>query len=145
MKKILMAGTLLVALVTGCKRNDNFTDPCPIQQTTIAGKYLVTAITYKASSTAAVQDLYATLDACIKDDVYILKKDSTVEIIADSVICPGPPPPGSITVWYVSGDGKKFVLDAEYDISSFDCTDLVVTQKDFSIPGDIRTVTYSKK
>lgn len=134
----------LAAFVISCKKNENETQPCPIQQSTVAGRYVMTAMKYKASSSAAEQDFFATLDPCLQDDVYELKKDSSVTIGTGAMVCPGPPPPGTITVWYVSADGKKFTLDAEYDIKSFDCTTLVVTQKDYLVSGDTRTVTFSK-
>ncbi|HOZ77990.1 MAG TPA: hypothetical protein PLY34_08325 [Ferruginibacter sp.] len=136
----------LPALVFSCKKDTtNVTEGCPIQQSTVAGRYVITAIKYKASSSAAEQDTYASMDACLKDDTYELRDDSTV-IVGDSTnICPGPPPPGSITLWYLSPDGKQFTLDALYDVVSFDCTNLVVTQKDYFIAGDTRTVTYSKQ
>ena len=145
MKSILFVVTLS-ALVLACKKSDvNIVEPCLVKQTTLAGRYVTTAIKYKASSTSAEEDLFSPLDPCQKDDTFELKRDSSVVIFPGSLVCPGPPPPGNITVWYVSADGKKFTFDAEYDIQSFDCTDLVVTQKDVNIPGDTRTLTLSKK
>lgn len=136
----------LCAAAIACKKSDvNVTEPCPIKQTTVAGRYVTTAIKYKASSSAAEQDLFTPLDSCQKDDTFELRRDSSVTILPGRLVCPGPPPPGSLTVWYVSADGKKFTFDAEYDIVSFDCTNLVVTQKDVNVTGDIRTLTLSKE
>jgi hypothetical protein len=136
----------LPAIFFACKKGDtNVREDCPIQQSTVAGRYVITAIKYKASSSAAEQDTYATMDACLKDDTYELREDSTVVIGDSTNICPGPPPPGTITVWYMSADGKQFNFDAVYDVVSFDCTNLVVTQKDYFIAGDTRTMTLSKQ
>lgn len=145
MKGVFFLMTMPVLLLC-CKKNDSTTiEPCPIGQTTVAGRYVITATKYKANSSAVEQDLYIGLDECKKDDTYELRRDSSVTVGDGTNVCPGPPPPGSITIWYVSADGKKFVLDAEYDIDSYDCTHLVVTQKDYFTPGDSRTVTFTKQ
>lgn len=145
MKGMLFLLSLCVTLMC-CKKNDIVTtEPCPVQQSTVAGKYLITAIKYKANSSATEQDFFTILDDCLKDNTYELKRDSSVILGDGANICSGPPPPGSITVWYLSPDKKKFVLDAEYDIKSYDCTHLVVTQNDFLTSGDTRTVTFTKQ
>jgi|GEM_PF-1667219 hypothetical protein len=145
MKKLFFL-LALPAMIVACKKgNTNVPDGCPVQRSTIAGRYVITAIKYKASSSAAEQDTYASQDACLKDDFYELREDSSVTKGDSTNICAGPPPPGNITVWYLSADGKQFTFDAVYDVVSFDCTNLVVTQKDYFIAGDTRTVTLSKE
>lgn len=136
----------LPAIIVSCKKNDNDSpQPCPVQQSTVAGRYVITAIKYKASASAAEQDVFSGLDSCQRDDVYQLMADSTVIIGTGATVCPGPPPPGGITVWYVTADGKQFSFDEIYDIVSFDCTTLVVNKKDYNVPGDSRTVTMAKQ
>ena len=145
MKGMLFLLSLSLVLAC-CKRNNmDIPEPCPIKQSTVAGRYVITAIKYKANSSAAEQDFYISLDDCLKDDTYELKRDSSVVLGDGTITCSGPPPPGTITVWYLSPDNKKFVLDAEYDIKSYDCTNLVVTQNDFLTSGDTRTVTFTKQ
>ncbi len=144
MKKIIFAFTTLVIFVSCKKDETTAVDTCKISSTTIAGTYKKTAIIYKASSAAAEQDFFSGLQPCEQDDTYELKTDGSVVVGDGADVCPGPPPPGTITVWSISADGKVFALDALYDVVSFDCTNLVVVEKDFLIPGDTRTVTYKK-
>ncbi len=145
MKKAIFLLALPV-MILSCKKNDNpVPDGCPVQQSTVAGRYLITAIKYKASSSDTEQDMFAILDPCQKDDTLVLRRDSSVTVVEGPQICPGPPPPGGVTVWYMSADGKQFTFDDVYNVVSFDCTNLVVTKKDYFIAGDTRTLTFSKQ
>jgi hypothetical protein len=147
MKKIILGFTTFLIFLS-CKKEQT-TPPvdntCKINSATIAGTYTKTAIKYKASSSAVEQDLFSGLQPCEQDDTYELKTDGSVVVGGGAEVCPGPPPPGTITVWTLSADGKVFTLDALYDVVSFDCTTLVVVEVNSLIPGDIRTVTYKKK
>lgn len=143
MRKLIFAFTTLVIFVS-CKKDETApADTCKISSTTIAGTYKRTAIKYKASSSAAEVDSY--VDECKKDDLYELKTDGSVVVGDGTEVCPGPPPPGSITAWSISADGKVFALDYLYDVQSFDCITLVVSYKDNFVPGDITTVNYVKQ
>ena len=147
MKKMMLAFTVLAVCIS-CKKEET-TPPgdtgCKISNSTLVGTYVKTAVKYKASSSAAEQDLFSGLQPCEQDDTYELKADYSVVVGDGAEVCPGPPPPGGVTAWTISADGKVFTLDEIYDVTSFDCTTLVVTQTNYFVTGDIRTVTYKKK
>jgi hypothetical protein len=146
MKKIFLP-IVTVLVIFSCKKNTTPTPegPCKPTPTIIAGTYKKTAIKYKESSAAAEQDLFTFVPDCEKDDTYQLKPDSSVIVSEGAETCPGPPPPGVITVWYLSNNNTGFSMDAVYDIVSFDCKNLVVVEKNFRVDGDTRTVTFTKQ
>lgn len=146
-KAVLILSTF--GMVISCKKSEPAPVPpdtsCKINSSTIAGTYLKTAMKYKTSSTAAEQDWFSGLQDCEKDDLYQLKPDSTVVINTGAEICSGPPPPGSITTWYLDNNNTELVFGAFLKIDSFNCTTLVVTEKDFLVPGDSKTTTFVKQ
>ncbi len=152
MKKILciICGAIFIF---SCKKSSPQTqNPPPVPQDTckpspavIKGTYKITAIKYRESNTAPEQDWYSSLQDCEKDNTYQLNADSSVLVSEGADVCPGPPPPGGISNWYLLNNNTQVALDAIYDIDSFDCTTLVVTEKDSRVPGDTRTVTYVKQ
>ena len=144
MKKIIFILSI-TAIIVSCKKSETPADTCTVSNTTIVGTYTLTALKYKASSTAAEDDLFSGLAGCEKDDTYELKTDGSVVVDGGADICGGPPPPGAITSWSLTADNKTLLLDDEYTISSFDCTTLVLTKKDSRVPGDTKKVTYVKK
>jgi len=144
MRKIFFLLALPAAVIS-CKKTDlDSGETCAVNKNTLLGRYVITSIIYKASSSAAEQDIFSGEDSCIRDNTFQLNSDSTVTT-GEVLACPGPPPPGSITAWNISADGKVFTFDAIYDVKSFDCTNLVVVEKDYFQAGDTRTVTLSKK
>ena len=140
MIKIVFILCVSLAIVS-CKKADT----CSVSKTTIAGTYLKTAIKYKASSSDPEQDLFSGLQPCEQDDTYELKTDGSVVVGNGATVCPGPPPPGTITAWSLSADNKVLTLGAILNINSFDCKTLVVTEKDFFVAGDSKTTTYVKQ
>lgn len=132
-------------LVLSCKKNNPPADTCKVSETTIPGTYLKTAVKYKASSSAAEEDWFSGLQECEKDDPYELKPGGTVVVGDGPTVCPGPPPPGTVTAWSLSADKKTLNLDAVYTILSFDCKTIVLQEKDSRVIGDIRTVTFVKQ
>lgn len=146
MKKVICILSIF-AVVISCKKSDPAPpdNSCKINSSTIAGTYLKTAMKYKASSTAAEQDWFIGLQDCEKDDLYELKTDSSVVIADGPTTCGGPPPPGGITTWYLTNNNTELIFGAYLKIDSFDCTRLVVTEKDFLAAGDTKTTTYVKQ
>ena len=131
--------------IFSCKKSEAPADTCRISATTIVGTYKITAMKYKASSSATEQDWFSFLADCDKDNSFELKTDNSVVVGDGANVCPGPPPPGTVTAWSLSADTKVFTLDAVYDVISFDCITLIVTEKDRLVAGDTRTVTYVKQ
>lgn len=146
MRKIFFLLALPAVVLISCKKTDiDSGETCPINKNTLLGRYVISSVIYKANSNAAAQDIFSGQDSCIRDNTYQLNSDSTVTTGEGATTCPGPPPPGSITAWTISADGKVFTFDAVYDVKSFDCSQLVITQNDYFTAGDTRTVTLVKR
>jgi hypothetical protein len=148
MKKMILILTM-IAMVFSCKKSDPApVSPgasCKISSSTIAGTYLKTAVKYKASSTTEAIDWFGSIEDCKKDDLYELKADSSVVIHEGASTCTGPPPPGAITTWYLMNNNTELVFGAFLTIDSFDCTRLVVTEKNYLVTGDAQITTYVKQ
>lgn len=145
MAKILFTITL-IGLFISCKKSTPLpVDTCKVSATSILGKYSKTSEKYKASNSAAIQDIYSGLPDCEKDDLLVLLPDSSVAVEDGSLLCGGPPPPGGISNWYLYNENTHLALGGFFTIDSFNCKRLVLTEENIYVDGDSRTVVYEKK
>ena len=68
---------MAMSALFACKKEKDNTPGCPVTMETLSGDYKLTALEYKASSTAAPADYLAYMDDCEKDDTLRLKNDGT--------------------------------------------------------------------
>ena len=108
----------------------------------IAGSYKTLSVKYKASSSAPEQDIFATLEACEKDDIVVLNSNGSANYSDVGTTCT---PSGSYTSTW-SSNGNNITMDGTSGIINlFDCKKLVVTTTGAIIPGDVFTVTYERQ
>lgn len=138
MKKLLFAVTLL-ALGSSCKKDKDKT--CDLNAGSLVGSYKTTSVKYKASTSASEVDLFATYDACEKDDLVKFNSNNTVNYQDAGTVCT---PPGDDTgIWALSGN--TLTLDGElYTITSFDCNGMTLTNAG-STPGELTTITVVRQ
>jgi hypothetical protein len=135
----------VASTIVSCKKSSPAENTCTVNATSIAGTYTISSIKYKASSSAAETDLFTDMPDCQKDDTYELKSDGSLAISEAANDCGLPPLPGSPSDWSLANDNKVLVMGANLDIVSFNCSKLVVAEKNTMVDGDIKTTTYDKK
>ena len=132
MKKIISI-ILLCAFFTSCKKEQNKT--CNQDMAGISGTYKITAVTYKASTSAADQDYYTQFftDACQRDDLFVLNANGTFTLMDAGVKCS---PAGDDTgTWNVDGNTGN-INGSVITIQSFDCSSMVIVWPDYFVMGD---------
>jgi len=144
MKKIFLALIATCSLIA-CKKSSPAVETCTVNTNSIAGTYVVTAIQYKQSSSAAATDAYALLSECQKDDTYELKADGALVKSEAANDCHLPPMPGTPEAWSLDKNNTVLIMGSEMNILSFDCSKLVVEEKNVLTDGDSRITTYTKK
>ena len=139
MKKLSLL-LLLSVLIFSCKKNKD--KNCNTDMASIAGSYKQTANTYKASSTASEQDLYALEDACEKDDIIALNQNGNYTYTDAGMVC-SPAGDGTGT-WSVSG--STINIDGQLGtVASYDCKALVISFTDVQTTGDIEKITLTRQ
>ena len=136
MKKILLIASISIFAFSSCDKDDD--DDCQTNVANLSGTYKLTALKYKPSGMAEI-DLYATLDACEKDDLTILNSNGTYSYQDAGTVCV---PDGSYAgTWSLSGN--TITVDGDQGtISSFDCNIVTFYQES---GGDRITFTYDKQ
>lgn len=135
MKKILLPSLVCLIAFSGCKKDKN---DCATDTEHVSGTYKLTAMKVKPSGGAEI-DVLPFLDACEKDDLFILNANGTFNYDDAGTVCS---PSGDYnSTWSLSGN--TITLDGEAaTVSSFDCHTLVITQND---AGDVTTITMTKQ
>ena len=140
MKKLALSSLFIALLLTACK-NDDDDVACQLSSSSIVGTYKITAITYKPTPTSADVDIYATLDACEKDDLLVLNDNGIMNYQDAGTVCS---PSGSYSgSWSLTGN--SITIDGDPGtVSSFDCSTLVLTQADPSGTG-VSTIRLARQ
>lgn len=129
-----------VAILGACKK-DTATTTCTLSSTSIVGTYKLTAMTNKVNDATPAVDLYASFDACQKDDLYAFNNGGTYVISEGATSCT--PTNASSGTWTLSG--TTFTLDGDpAEISNFSCTGFEVKVAD-PATGAVTNATFAKQ
>lgn len=131
------------SVLFACKKEKSNESGCAINMANLSGAYKLTALQYKASSTADPADYLAYMDDCEKDDILNLKIDGTYVNDDAGTVCD--PSTASQGIWQLHGntltsDGKLNGI-----IASYDCKTLVYYIDNAIKPGDKLTFTLVKQ
>jgi hypothetical protein len=140
MKKIFAIALIALFALGSCKKKK---DTCAINATSVSGTYRITAIMYKANSSATEMNIYDTYyDACEKDDLYKFLAAGLFEYEDAGTDCS---PAGDYSgTWSLSGN--TIVVDGDpATVESFDCTNLYISVADFFNAGDKATFTFVRQ
>lgn len=139
MKKAMLSLLPVLLLLGACKK-----DSCKTDAASLAGAYKVSAVKYKINSSLPEADYTDEFfsEPCEKDDVLTLNANGTYTVTDAGVVCS--PAGGDSGSWSVSGNTIN-VLDEDYNISSFNCNDLVLTYSNFFTEGDLITITLRQQ
>jgi hypothetical protein len=145
-KTLIPAALLLIVTHSSCKKND-VANNCEKTVASIAGTYTVVKLEIGTSGTFL--DVTNLLDACQLDDKLILKTDRTSNYQDLGVVCT--PSESSTGTWDINTAGKMTIATnggaadiSTADITSFDCSTLVLTGFDASSPGTQFRLTIRK-
>jgi len=143
MKKSLLI-VIASLLILSCKKDKGDKNNCTTDTASITGAYKITAVTYKASSTASEIDYFDILfpDACERDDTYTFSLNGGYTIDDTGLVCS--PASDDNGTWSVSGNIMTIDGDA-VDIKSFDCKYLVIVNSDTQTSGDKLTLTLTRQ
>ncbi len=148
MKKIFLIIGISTIAIASCKKTKDPEPPAPTCALTTAnmiGTHKVTAAVYKPSATAAEQDVYNNptfFKPCAKDDVLLLKTAGAYQIQDLGTVCS--PSNNDIGNWSLSGTTLTINTQAT-TVTTFNCTTLIITQKDALTAGDEIKVTYTRQ
>ena len=142
--KMVKIGLILIttSLLFSCNKKD-IERACTKDMPGISGSYKLTGFQYKMTPASAPVDYLASMDACEKDDIIVLKQDGTYIYNDAGNQCS---PNGSdYGTWSMSGntinsDGIVYGI-----IQSYDCTTLVCYYENINISGDRYTLTLTKQ
>ncbi len=135
MKKILILIAFSGILFTSCKKDKS----CDLNSASLAGSYQITSLKYKQTPTSAEIDVLPSFNACERDDIYTFNANGTFTYQDAGTICTIN---GSFTdTWSLSG--TTLVYDGEnYNVAGFNCDNMVLTQSNVNVNGDVLTGTF---
>ncbi|MEO6405744.1 MAG: lipocalin family protein [Ferruginibacter sp.] len=135
MKKLLGLIAFSGILFSSCKKDNN----CDLNSASVAGSYKITSLKYKQTPSSPEVDLYNSLSACEKDDIYIFDSNGSFNYQDAGTICN---PSGSYnSSWSLSGNTLTYDGDA-YNVSSFNCSNMSLTGNSLFVSGDVATATF---
>lgn len=120
------AAIIALMVFNSCKKDK--TANCEKTMASIAGKYLITRIELGVNNNYQDAD---DRDACEKDDHILLNADGTVEYKDDGTVCDASGDDSG--TWTIDSNGKITISSVgdvyaeSADITSFDCTTLVLS------------------
>lgn len=134
--------TLLAVSLFSCKKDPE--NDCSKNETSIAGSYKVTAVTYKGSDDAAEVEYFSVWmpEACERDDMLMLNANGTYEYSDVGLVCD---PSGNDTgTWSV--DGNSMITDGDAaTIESYDCKNLILSMPNIWVIGDKVKMTLTRQ
>jgi len=129
MKKIIVLAFGAVALLSSCKK-DSTSNNCDKTMANLAGTYSIVKLEASFAGGPFTDVTTSELELCQRDDKLILNANGTLSYSDTGTKCD---PDGSDTgTWSVSSGGKMTISGtgstdvSDADISSFDCTTLVL-------------------
>ncbi|MEO6720613.1 MAG: lipocalin family protein [Ferruginibacter sp.] len=147
MKTIIILPAILLLILSSCKKDKDTPTNCDKTVAAIAGIYSVQKL--EVGVGGVFIDVTSQLDACEKDDKLTLKADGTTLYQDLGIVCS---PSGNASgTWSISSNGKMTIHDNggsgdidTAEITSFDCTTLVLTGSDSNSPGDQVRLTIKR-
>ncbi len=149
MKTKIFVSAVLLCILFSCKKQDDTKTNCDKTVASIAGTYSIVKI--ELGTNGVFEDATGLVDSCDLDDKISLNADGTTVIQDLGIVCT--PPENSRGTWSISSSGQITLDDnnnsgpldiSTADITSFDCSTLVLTSPDPGIPGDQFRITLKK-
>lgn len=149
------AALLAVSTFTSCSKDDKEDNPAPVEKTKTeiitAKSWRITGFTFKEGN-GPIEDVYAQLQTCTKDDFYKFNIDKTFRFDEGATKCSSNDPQTATSAWDITADGSILLLmemkgsaTAElYDIAELTESKLRIRQTDTSNgTADVTEITFS--
>ena len=148
MRTKIFLPALLLCIFFSCKKNDSNTGNCDKTVASIVGTYEI--VKFEVGFSGVFQDFTNQIDACDLDNKILLNGDGTTLTQDVGVVCN--PSSNSTGTWSISSAGKMTINDnnggptdiSTADITSYDCSTLVLTGADPGAPSDQFRLTLKK-
>ncbi len=149
MKTKVLASLIFLPIIFSCKKNDSNSSNCSKTVASIAGTYSIVKV--EVSINGSFTDFTFSIADCNRDDSLSLNSNGTTSYRDLGIKC-SPPSDGTGT-WGISSAGKINIRSnrggasevSQGDITSYDCSVLVITEPDPSgDPGSKTRVTFKK-
>ena len=141
MKKIAFLLIAAVSLFVSCKKDDPANTTCTLSATSISGTYKMTAFILKQDAITPEVDLFPTIEACQKDDLYTFNTNGTYAVAEGATSCS--PTNANTGIWSLSG--TTMTIDGETsEVSDFSCTGFKSKTSD-AATGAVYTLTFAKQ
>ena len=147
MKTKILIPAVLLLLATSCQKEESSTN-CDKTVASIAGTYSIQK--FEVRTNGVFLNVTSQLDPCQLDDKLSLNLNGTTTYVDLGVVCS--PSGNSNGNWSISSTGKMTIDDnggtadiSTADITSYDCSTLVLTGFDSSSPGDQFRLTLKKQ
>ncbi|MEO5563837.1 MAG: lipocalin family protein [Chitinophagaceae bacterium] len=132
-------------ILVSCQKEKKHEDPntCTLKKSSLAGTYVLTSVTYKATPTSPEQDFMFFMEPCEKDDLFTINANGTYTYSDIATKCS----PDGTESGNWSLNGNTIISDGEIagTIEKFDCKSLVLYDTDVDLPGDRITTTITRK
>jgi hypothetical protein len=125
MRKIFLLSIALVItyLLPACKKSSNTSNARTVQN--LSGSYNLTSLVWTSNGISV--NVYDSLPACEKDNIFRLDADGSAHSIDVKILC-DPLSPDSVTTWSLSANGDSLFLNNQgVLIKSWDGKTLVYT------------------
>lgn len=139
-KKLISVISILL-LLSSCKKDSK--SECTPSLASVSGTYKLTALKYKAGTSATEQDYLLMRDDCENDDLIILNANGTYQYQDAGISCS--PDGNDNGTWGITGNMVFSDGIVGGSIESFDCRSLTVYTSNFIVPGDKITMTITRQ
>ena len=116
-------------------------DDCLLNTTTLPGTYRVSSITYKSSPSSPEQDVLASYEPCLRDDLYTFLSNGSYNYEDAGTTCS--PINNSSGTWGITGN-LLFIDRRSGTIESFDCTKFIWNEDNVLVQGDKMRTVFTK-
>ncbi len=148
MKKFLLILCPAMMFIASCKKDSNNTNSsCKLSASALVGSWQFSDATYKKTAASASEDIFndSWFDTCERDNYTTFFANGTYNYVDAGVACT--PNQSLVSDWHLSNDTLYTNANANVPnvISSFECNKMVISVKDFDVPGDEALLIYLKK
>ena len=149
MKTKMFVSAVLLCILFSCKKQDDTKTNCDKTVASIAGTH--STVKFEFGTNGIFQDATGLLESCDLDDKISLNADGTTVIQDLGIVCT--PAENSRGTWSISSSGQITIDDnnnsgpldiSTADITSFDCSTLVLTGSGQSSPEYQFRITLKK-
>jgi hypothetical protein len=141
--KFLLLTSIVILGACQKEKDNQSTNKCELNTSTIAGNYAFTSMKYNANATASEQDWKQFMDPCERDDNIFFSANGTYTYTDKGMICSPNGDDGG--TWSLNGNTITSDGVVNGTVEKFDCKSLTFYLQDILIPGDKLTCVLTRQ